>query len=825
MTEFARLHKTLQRQLRRSGIESIDKVPPLIRWQAFLERVSTAYEDDQVAQQLNEHANTLASEEMAALYRDMEQRVADRTRDIELAQAELQATNEELQAQSEELEAQHDQLQATNVELEIKSQDLEAQQLILEQRNEDLSNAKQGLELKADELARASQYKSAFLASMSHELRTPLNSLLILSDILAQNEDANLTADQVKFAKTIHGAGSDLLKLINEILDLAKIESGGISLEIEDITLSSVVEPLKSIFAPVVAARSLQFIVDVTTGAPTNMATDPTKLNQILKNLISNASKFTHDGAILLTVSQVSAGQLDARFADLPTNTEFVSFAVTDTGVGIPVDKQNVIFEAFQQADQGTARKYGGTGLGLAISRELARALGGDIRLRSEPGIGSTFTLLLPREYAGPSKDVPNTPVATPTPSELAAEVDAEAVVPQQRTSDGVRKLLIVEDDPRFAEILDNLARSRGFEPIIAATGKDAIRLAEQNPPDAVTLDLRLPDMDGWAVLDRFHQNQALSHVPVHIISVEEEQERGMLNGAFGYLTKPVSRQDLDTALQSVAAYVDRDVSQLMVVVADDAERATIIEALSADDVEITATTDLDAALTEVRDGDFGCIVLDLTELDAGGFESLAKLRDFDPSLPMIGLTARELTADERQLLHKNVITVIAKGNLALERLVDETSLFLHRVTTKLPAEQEEQLRSSYNNDPSLEGRTILIVDDDPRNVFAIGNVLERHGIEVLNADNGRAGIEALKAHPQLDAVLMDIMMPEMDGYEAMRQIRADDRFSTLPILALTALAMGGDRAKCLEAGASDYITKPIEPTQLLSLLRVWLHQ
>jgi CheY-like chemotaxis protein len=814
------LHPTLSRQLRRSGIVSVAEAPGLDQWRSLLLRVSTAYTETEQAEQLNERALDLASNEMQQLYRGLEQRVAERTHEIELAQAELQASNEELQAQSEELENQHEELQRTNIELEIKTQDLEAQRATLEAQNLALEDAKHAIEIKAGEAARASQYKSAFLASMSHELRTPLNSLLILSDILGQNADGNLTGEQIKFAETIHDAGADLLELINQILDLAKIESGGITLDIESIEIQSIATSMESMFRPIAKSEQLEFAVNLSFPLPSAVTSDSTKINQILKNLLSNAFKFTDTGAIGFTVRGMSGEQLVDQLGGIDPTGNYVSFSVSDSGVGIHADKKDVIFEAFQQGDQGTARKYGGTGLGLSISRELAKALGGDILLTSEPGRGSTFTLILPQDYVAKPDVVPElapepgprAPTPGPSPGRTLARQRARPL------------LLVVEDDPRFASILIARAKSVGFETMLAESGEEAIRLAAEHIPDAVTLDLRLPDIDGWLVLDAFQQDPDLRHIPVHIISAEDQREHAQPHGAFGYLTKPVSRADLDEALSSVASHLARS-NRLLLVGAEAAERDALTDLLTGDAIEVVIAETVSQAVEILAARDVGCVVLDLDLEPNDGVRLLAQLRDADSSVPIIGLTEAELTAQQRRDMHKHSATIITKGSRSTERLLDEASLFLHGLSRTLPASRRESLRTTYTKDAGLTGRSVVIVDDDPRNLFAVGNVLERHGMTIHCAENGVAGLELIKNTPEVDIVLMDIMMPEMDGYEATRQLRADPRYRNLPVLALTALAMSTDRAKCLEAGASDYITKPVDPDQLLSLIRVWLHQ
>ncbi len=758
--------------------------------------------------------------------------------------AELEAQTEELQSQTEELEAQQNLLNVTNAELEAKTADLERQQDEVLTKNEELEKTRDVLMAKSAEVERASQYKSAFLASMSHELRTPLNSLLILSEILSHNDSGNLTGKQVEFAATIHRAGSDLLTLINEILDLAKIESGGITIEVQSVRVDDLVESMQGIFQPIARSKGLSLSMARDKDGPVVVNTDPNRVSQVLRNLLANACKFTDAGTVSLTVEARSAAQ--GPLAASPEDHRPVAvFSVFDTGLGIPADKQEVIFEAFQQADSGTSRRFGGTGLGLAISRDLARALGGEITVESTPGEGSVFRLFLPvgeptgmlssdRVVSGPT-EVSGSPesvgsaygsakagtVGPTEPSDIATV--ASGTGPRSDPSGGGRRLLIVEDDPVFADVLASRAREHGFTPILANDGARAIGELQQALPDAVTLDLMLPDMDGWVILDRLRRNPDTMHIPVQIISAQADVDPGKRMGAVGYLCKPVSRSDMDQALQDVAAVLERGTERLLVVDADEAERQEIVALLEAGDVEVLQAEGVESAREMLTRHPVGCVILDLGLPGGQATELLADIRRSRPGLPVIALATGPLDQAQRRVLDRSGVSVIARGERSMQRLLDETSLFLHRVIAELPAEKQDMLRDSYAHDVTLDGRTALIVDDDPRNVFALSNVLESHGMAVLDADNGITGLETLRSHPEIDVVLMDIMMPEMDGYEAMREIRSESRYRDLPILALTALAMEGDRRRCMDAGASDYISKPVDVDQLISLLRLWL--
>jgi CheY-like chemotaxis protein/signal transduction histidine kinase len=727
-----------------------------------------------------------------------------------------------------ELQTRQIELQRTNEELASKAKQLAEQNEEVERKNKEVEQARHALEEKAAELALTSKYKSEFLANMSHELRTPLNSILILGQQLAENVGGNLTGKQIDFAKNIHSAGTDLLTLINDILDLSKIESGTVTVEPEEITFASLRDSVHRTFHHLAEAKGLAFNVEIDPALPRAFSSDMKRLQQILKNLLSNAFKFTAQGYISMTIRLVTEGWgLDNQ--RLSASGEAIMFAVKDTGIGIAPEKQKLIFEAFQQADAGTSRKYGGTGLGLAISRELANLLGGEIRLRSTPGEGSTFSLYLPPAYTGPARAEGTGPSQARETLPVLALAKAEEVVADDREDigQGDSTLLIVEDDPHYARILLGIARGKGFKGIVASRGAQALALAREYRPTAITLDVFLPDMLGWTVLNSLKLDPFTRHIPVQILSVEEERQHGLSHGAFAYLVKPATTSELENAFGRLRTYVAPHTKRLLVVEDDERERFGIVELLGHDDIEIDSAGTGAEALEKLRERPFDCCVLDLRLPDMSGFELLGRIQG-EPglrTLPVVVFTGKELEPDEEARLRSVAKSIVLKDVQSPERLLDETSLFLHRVIAELPEEKRRMIERLHNSSEVLRGRKVLVVDDDARNIFALTTLLENQEMDVLSATNGRQAIELIKTTPDLGVVLMDIMMPEMDGYETMREIRKDPRFVRLPILALTAKAMKGDREKCLEAGASDYIAKPVNTDQLLSLLRVWLHR
>ncbi|MDB6105763.1 MAG: hybrid sensor histidine kinase/response regulator, partial [Gammaproteobacteria bacterium] len=732
-----------------------------------------------------------------------------------------------------ELQAQQTELQQTNEELANKAKLLAEQNAEVERKNQEIELARRALEEKAAELALTSRYKSEFLANMSHELRTPLNSILILGQQLSENADKNLSPRQVEFAKTIHGAGTDLLNLISDILDLSKIESGTVTVECEDLLFTHLRETIERNFRHEAEARKLSFTADFDSRLGRAIITDSKRLLQVLKNLLSNAFKFTDRGGVRLHVG-IAMGGWSTDHPTLSQAPSVVEFSVSDTGIGIPQEKQRIIFEAFQQADAGTARKYGGTGLGLAISRELAHLLGGEIRLSSISGSGSTFTLYLPLTYVGPAYARAtaisyNSPVAVAYQPAVTPVVVRQEDIPDDRENvlPGDAVLLVVEDDPHYGRILVNLARDRGFKVILARTGADGLAMARKHHPTAVSLDVFLPDMLGWTVLNQLKRNPETRHIPVQILTIEDERQYGLERGAFSFVTKTVTTDRLEQAIDRLKDFTTSRTRRLLIVEDDPAERMSVTELLGAKDVEIETAGSGAAALELMRHGAFDCVVLDLRLPDMSGFDLLAQVQQ-DPKLretPIIVFTGRELSEEEEAELRKKAKSIVLKGVRSPERLLDETALFLHRVIADLPESKQHMIETLHESDELLTGRKVLVVDDDIRNIFALNSLLERHNMQVITATNGQEAINLVESTDDLSLVLMDVMMPEMDGYETMRRIRSNHQFRMLPIIALTAKAMKGDREKCLEAGASDYVAKPVNTDQLLSLVRMWLHR
>ncbi|UVF21053.1 HAMP domain-containing protein [Microvirga terrae] len=763
------------------------------------------------------------------------------TTELQSQQEELRNTNDRLEQQaatlrqSEELlRQQQEALQKTNEELEDKAQLLELQKREVETKNQEVSVAKTALEEKAEQLSLTSRYKSQFLANMSHELRTPLNSLLILSKLLTENSDGNLTDKQREFAKTIHAAGSDLLSLINDILDLSKIESGTVSLEVSSVAFKDLVDNMERTFRQVAEERRLDFHVEVDPKLPPAIRTDSKRLQQVLRNLLSNAFKFTERGGVTLQIGSAEGTPLRA-------GSQWIAMSVTDTGIGIPEEKQRIIFEAFQQADGTTSRKYGGTGLGLSISREIARLLGGEIVVSSTPGSGSTFTLFVPVDPPASHGIAGSESAARPNGNGagqyLASDESAGSMIRQPSAAmalsaslddrhaitGGDRVVLIIEDDAMFASVLLELAREEGFRGLIAMDGASALALAHRYKPHAITLDIGLPDMDGWALLDLLKHDPRTRHVPIHVISVDDQKKRGLKAGAFGFLEKPVDREALMGALNRTKEFIDRPVKKLLLVEDDDNQRMSLSELMKSEQVDVTAVGTAESALEVIQARQFDCAIVDLGLPDLPGAELIERIRKTKggEELPIVIYTGQDLTKSDERRLQGIAATLIVKGEGSSERLLNDTALFLHRTISAIP--EEKHIIVERRSDSSLEGRKVLIIDDDMRNIFSLTSALEQHGISVVFAENGLEGIEKLQANPDLDVALVDIMMPEMDGYETMRAIRKIPRYRDLPLVAVTAKAMMGDREKCLEAGATDYVSKPVDVDQLLAVLRVQL--
>ncbi|MCO8168754.1 response regulator [Pseudomonas sp. 21LCFQ02] len=779
----------------------------------------------------------------AARYRQRLQEVLSETQqlneELQVQQEELRTANEELEEQSRilkesqaHLETQQAELEQTNVQLAEQAQALAEQRDALDRNNDELSNAQIELQARADQLQRSSRYKSEFLANMSHELRTPLNSSLILAKLLAENPTRNLSDEQVKFAESIYSAGNDLLNLINDILDIAKVEAGKLEVRPENCSLERLLEGLERMFQPLARQKQLQLSVELQPGTPALLHTDALRLEQILKNLLSNAVKFTERGSVSLIASARPEGG--------------VAFAVCDSGIGIAADQQLSVFEAFHQADGTTNRKYGGTGLGLSISRDLAALLGGSISVSSTLGKGSVFTLLMPQVWVAsgegsehvisPVVSTPSAgfsaaalPVSTPQPA-LAPPEPGEPALPAFADDRELapfvgRCILVIEDDVTFAQILFDLAHELGYRCLVAHAADEGFDLAVQYSPDAILLDMRLPDHSGLTVLQRLKEQPGTRHIPVHVISVEDRQEAALHMGAIGYAVKPTTREELKDVFAKLEAKLTQKLKRVLLVEDDALQRDSIARLIGDDDVEITAVGFAQEALDLLREHVYDCMIIDLKLPDMLGNELLKRMagegiRSFPP---VIVYTGRNMTRDEEAELMKYSRSIIIKGARSPERLLDEVTLFLHKVESQLSNERQKMLLTARSRDKVFEARRILVVDDDVRNIFALTSALEHKGAVVEVARNGLEAIDRLNEVPDIDLVLMDVMMPEMDGFEATAQIRKDPRWRKLPVIAVTAKAMKDDQERCLQAGANDYLAKPIDLDRLFSLIRVWL--
>lgn len=768
--------------------------------------------------------------------------------ELQTQQEELRVNNEELEEQGNVLRESQAELEAQHEELEETNSRLAEQTRLLERQRDDLNQSRKVLEEKAAELERASTYKSEFLANMSHELRTPLNSSLILSKLLADNRDGKLSADQVKYARSIHSAGKELLALINDILDLAKIEAGKVELHAEPVLIAPTFEALLKTFQPIALEKGLSLVAEVAEGMPERLETDGRRLGQILKNLLSNALKFTETGGtVTLRATPAAAGMFD--------------FSVADDGIGIPPHQQGLIFDAFRQADGSTHRKYGGTGLGLSISRDLARLLGGDLTVRSDIGAGSVFTLTLPRVRAlddraaaaaapggaalrpnAPSHDAAGVPpfagqsgngesaAVARSPAPLSSDAPDAVGDDRDRLTPDARVILVIEDDPAFAIILRDLAHELGFQCVVTHAAADGLAAAIAYRPAAVLLDVNLPDHSGLGVLEQLKRSPDTRHIPVHVSSGADYTREALQLGATGYALKPVPREHLVKAIRRLEAKMAQTVKRVLVVEDDDRQRDSIRLLLGSAGVEITGVASAAEALDALQATTFDCMVMDLNLPDLSGYELLEKIATHgDWSFPpVIVYTGRELSSGEEQQLRRYSDSIIIKDDRSPERLLDEVTLFIHQVEAKLPVDRQQMLKASRDRDVTLQGRRILIVEDDVRNIFALTGVLEPEGVQLETARNGREALEVLTRHSEpgasrIDLVLMDIMMPEMDGLTAIREIRKRPDWKKLPVIALTARAMKGDQERCFDAGANDYITKPIDIERLLSLVRVWI--
>ncbi len=756
-------------------------------------------------------------ERVQALVHEMQQQ-AEELRD---AYDEQQAHNEALLDSEQRLQVQQEELRTANEELERQAQVLEAQRSALQAKNEELVVAHQVIEQKAAEVARASKYKSEFLANMSHELRTPLNSIMILSRILASNEEGGLSAKQIEFSEVIHKSGDDLLTLINDILDLAKIESGKQELVYAPVALGDVGTYVRQMFEQLATQKGLAFEVELDEALRTEIRTDRMRLEQILKNLISNAIKFTEKGRVAVRIYPPPA---DHRLPGAAPDEEAVVFAVSDTGEGIPLEKQQMIFEAFAQADGGTSRRFGGTGLGLAIARQLAFRLGGEIRLDSQPGQGSTFALHVP------TREPRRRPVSTSAPPAVALPPERErrVVVPDDRweLAPGEPCFLVIEDDADFAGSLVDLIRQAGFRALAATAGNHGLDLAARFRPSGIILDVGLPDLDGWGVMERLQADRATREIPVHFITAGGDSERARSMGAVGFLNKPAEPQQIREAIKTLGQSIGAATS-VLVVEPDPAMREALCGALSRVAPRVEAVGSDEEALGHLERGPFGVLVLDLALPDkAAGMALLERIRSQPDlaSMPIIVHTGVKLSATEtRELERLSETIVILESERSMERVLEETRLFLHQIRTQLPEQRRRMFQVVHGREAVLEGKRVLIVDDDMRSLYSLSNALQAKQLNIIAAADGLEALEKLAANADTDLVLMDIMMPRMDGHEAIRRIRKQPRFRRLPIIALTARTMPGERQRCLDAGATDYIPKPVDIDRLVSLLRVWL--
>ncbi len=786
--------------------------------------------DERVLAFLKEASGTIATAIRSANYRSELQNLLEETQrqseELQVQSEELRVSNEELEEQGRALKESQARLEQQQVELEQTNSQLEEQAQQLESQKDDLERSNASTQLKARELEQASRYKSDFLANMSHELRTPLNSSLILAKLLADNPEDNLTAEQVKYAQTIQSSGNDLLNLINDILDLSKIEAGHVDIRPEPVSVERLSNNLRQVFEPIARNKALGFEIDISSECPSVIETDLQRIEQILKNLLSNAFKFTDKGKVTLSMSRTGDGR--------------IAFGATDTGIGIAPEQQRRIFEAFHQADGTISRKFGGTGLGLSISRELVRLLGGTIHIRSQEGQGSTFTVTLPLAYdpaiVAPRAPVGNAvPVASVAPAAATTQPAAQlsrAIVEDDRAlpSDERRILLVVEDDQTFAAILRDLAREMGFRSLVAGTAQDALNLAQQFMPSAIVLDVGLPDQSGLSVLDRLKRDVRTRHIPIHIVSGDDYTETALSLGAVGYMLKPVQREQLVEVLQKLEAKLTQGMRRVLIVEDNDVQREAVAKLLTSHDVETVSAGTAAETLALLKDQTFDCMVLDLSLPDASGYSLLETISQDDTHSfpPVIVYTGRVLSPDEEEKLRRYSKSIIIKGAKSPERLLDEVSLFLHQVVSELPDEQQKMIRKARHRDALLEGRRILIVEDDVRNVYALTNILEPRGALIQIARNGQEALDALKKSSaddvsKIDLVLMDVMMPVMDGLTATRAIRKNADWKKLPIITLTAKAMPDDQQRCIDAGANDYMAKPLDVEKLLSLVRVWM--
>ena len=776
-----------------------------------------AHQNDEKEKRAAELA--IANEELAYQNQEKEKRavelsfankeLSNQAEELQIQQEELRQLNEELEQQAQNLKQQQEELQMTNEELEEQTQSLE-------EKNKEVEASKNDIEKKTKQLEISSKYKSEFLANMSHELRTPLNSLLILSKDLSENRKKNLDTVQVESAEIIYKSGHDLLVLINEVLDLSKIEAGKMNVNIEKVSLKNFSHNLLRDFKHQAEQKGLTILCELASDLPDFIHTDSQRLNQILKNLLSNAIKFTENGSVTIRIE--------------PYTETTLNISVTDTGIGISEDKQSAIFEAFQQAEGGTSRKYGGTGLGLSISRELAKLLEGEIKVGSNLNQGSTFSLIIPLAIYPPQEseqEIPVQPISAPRRLENDVKYLNYPTIQDDRelikTDDKI--VLIIEDDRNFAAILLKQANKKGFKCLSASSGEDGLLLAIKYKPQAIILDMGLPGINGKQVLHELKVNPSVRHIPVHIISANDRSLEPIREGAVEYLMKPIAKEELEQAFNRIENFVDRKIKKLLIIEDSENSRKAIKILIGTGDVECYEAATGKEAIALFENNHIDCIILDIGLPDMTGFELIHTLSEMKGHNlpPIIVYTGKELTKEENNLLHKYSDSIIIKGIKSEERLLDETALFLHRTISSLPKSKQMMIHNLHDKEAIFHSKKILLVDDDMRNIFALSKILQERGMEVIKSEDGKNALKMVEEHSDIDLVLMDIMMPEMDGYEAMKRIRSQIKFRNLPIIALTAKAMKDDKQKCIDAGANDYITKPIDVERLLSLMRVWL--
>ncbi len=818
---------------------ALSSINSRIKVNALLVQTQEQADNLQAQQEELKNANEELEEHIFAL-KESEERLQAQQEELKVSNEEMEEHTSNLKRSEESLQAQQEELQASNEELEAKTITLREQRNALDEKNRDIEAASIEIMQKAEELELANKYKSEFLASMSHELRTPLNSLLILAKLLQDNKSNNLTEKQIEFARTIHQSGNDLLTLINDILDLSKVEAGKLEVHWENINPSSWIMHMEQTFRHVADKNSLAFSVTSSENTPEMIISDSTRVAQILKNLLSNAFKFTSKGEVSLTVEKPMNG---VQFTNNSLTTErTIAFKVSDTGIGLSEEKQKIIFDAFQQADSRTCKKYGGTGLGLSISRELAKLLGGELHLKSEEGKGSTFTLFLPisppetedvsgdtneDEVAG-SSVTPDIEVISSEPDKVVqVEIDG---IPDDRRElvTGDKSVLMIDDDPVFLKILSELAHEKGFKALTAGNGHTGLHMADYYRPSAIILDIKMPEMNGFDVMKRLKENPRTRYIPVHFVSGVDRTEEVLKSGAIGLLMKPVSTEDIELCFEKFEKLIETSIKSVLIVEDNTRQQESLMALLEEKDVTSTAIKTGEKAIEILKKDKFDCLILDLGL--AGkmtGFELADMIKNDDtiPHVPIIIYTGKDLSSEEEIMLKKRSDCIIIKGVHSPDRLKDEVNLFLHKVEDELPMQHKKALKAIYSKDESLSGKKVLIVDDDMRNVFALSSAIQDQGMSVIVGKNGREGIDQLVADPDVNIVLMDIMMPELDGYEAMKEIRLKDKFKDLPIIALTAKAMKGEKERCVEAGASDYLSKPVDTERLLSLMRVWVHQ